>query len=71
MLIYNYSAVFTLLFGYIGQWMHNGRILCIGAYFMSIGSFIMSMPHLISGYYELGPQPIEICNLDGKFVFMR
>ena len=63
MYVYIFSALFTLLFGYIGQFMHNGIILTLGSFVMAVGSFIMVLPQILSGEYELGPQPVEICDL--------
>ena len=60
------SALFTLLFGYIGQFMHNGIILTLGAFVMGLGSFIMVLPQLLSDIYTLGPRPVELCDLSRK-----
>ena len=59
------SAVFTLLYGYIGQFMHNGRILSISAFFMGCGSLSMLTPHFLYGIYEPGLQPAEFCDVAG------
>ena len=60
------SAVFTLLYGYIGQFMHNGRILSISAFFMGCGSLSMLTPHFLYGIYEPGLQPAEFCDVAGE-----
>ena len=58
------SAAFSMfLVGYLGQSVHNGRILAMAALIMACGSITMLLPHFLSGPYELGPMPVQTCNL--------
>ena len=52
----------TRLHRYIGTFTHIGRILNIGGAFMGAGSFVMFLPQLLVGPYELGQKPVENCD---------
>ena len=65
--LYDFGGlIITPLLGYYGRTVHNGRLLSFCAFMMGLGSFTMLLPHLISAPYELGPQPIEACDISGK-----
>ena len=69
---YSYlTGFFSLLFGFIGTYSHNGRLIAISCLMMSLGSFVMVIPHAIGGNYQLGPLPIDTCDLGGKSRMMK
>lgn len=61
------SAVLGILLGYLVIFFHKGKMLTIGATVMAMGSFIMFLPHLLVGNYELGmAPPLQDCDKFGK-----
>ena len=62
-----FSVFFTLLFGYLGPVVHNGRMLAGGALAMAVGSFVMLLPHFLSKPYQLGPMPVDTCPTAGNY----
>ena len=62
------AVFFTLLFGYLGQFVHNGRILAWGALAIAVASLVMALPHFLSDPYQLGPKPVETCLAAGVTV---
>ena len=59
-------AVLGIIMGYLAAFYHKGRMLTVGAAVMSLGSFIMFLPHLLAGKYDLGmAPPLENCDRFG------
>ena len=58
-----------MVFGYLAMFMHMGKLLGVCTLMMAIGSFTMFLPHALSGLYELGPRPPELCDLSGECTY--
>ena len=64
------AAVACLVFGYLGTFAHKGRILTATALSMSVGAFVMFLPHLLVGNYELGTRTSDECDIHGESLFV-
>lgn len=60
------GCVLAMIFGYIGIFVHKGRVLSICALIMGVGSFVMFLPHALSGTYQLGVVREEHCTPHGE-----
>ena len=67
--IISFSVVFTLIYAYVGQFLHNGKLISLGLLVMSMGSMIIVLPQILSDPYVLGTASIPLCDLDGKRLF--
>ncbi len=65
--IYDISAgLFVLPITFYGTNGHQPRMLSFAAFVMALGSFIMALPHFITGNYDLGTSIADSCDLSGK-----
>lgn len=55
------AAVFSIIYGYLGTFAHNGKLLTMSAFTMALGSFIFLLPQMIAGEYELGQTVSDLC----------
>ena len=68
---YDFAAgILVLPITYLGARSHHPRMLAIAALFMSIGSFLMSLPHFTSGPYDTaGSATAGQCDSYGENIF--
>ena len=66
---YDISAgIFVIPVSYYGAFAHQPRMLSLAAVVMSLGSFVMTIPHFTTGLYELGDTMADQCDVYGKYI---
>ena len=72
--MYEISAgIFVIPITVYGSMTHQPRLLAFAAFSMSVGSFIMALPHFATGLHELGDPTAETCsqlNNNGNIIFV-
>ena len=70
--MYEISAgIFVIPVTVYGSMTHQPRLLAFAAFSMSVGSFIMALPHFATGLHELGDPTAETCSElnNGNIIF--
>ena len=62
------TGLASIVLGYLAMFVHKGRLLSICAGCMMGGSFLLYLPHLLAGRYELGVKPLGVCDIYGVYV---
>ena len=60
------GAFLGIVMGYLSGFHHKGRMMTVGAAVMGVGSFIMFLPHVMVGKYELGVAGDSDCDKYGQ-----
>ena len=61
------ASILVLPLAYIGTHANQPRMLAIGALFLSVGSFVMTIPQWAAGYYVYGEARGQQCDQYGTF----
>ncbi len=61
------QLLFVIPITYYGTFANQARILALSALSMTVGSFIMAVPHFSTGLYELGEQVSDQCHVNGGY----
>ncbi|KAJ8322002.1 hypothetical protein KUTeg_000473 [Tegillarca granosa] len=56
------AAILGIIISYLGSGKHKPRMVAMAAVTMAIGSFVMTLPHFITGVYEAGQNVAEVCS---------
>ena len=56
----------ALVFGYLGTFIHKGRMIAVSAGCMGCGSFLWILPHFLAGIYEAGAAETDLCDATGE-----
>lgn len=60
---YDVSAgILGVVISYFGSGKNKPRYVALGAAAMSIGSFVMALPHFTTGLYQWGQDVVELCD---------
>jgi len=62
------AAILGIVISYFGSGRSKPRLIAIAAVVMSIGSFMMALPHFTTGPYQWGQNTAEKCK--GKHVLV-
>ncbi|XP_055958060.1 solute carrier organic anion transporter family member 4C1 [Patella vulgata] len=60
------AAILGLGISYFGSGKNKAKWLAVAGLFMVLGSFVMSIPHFSTGFYEAGEKVIKLCLQDGN-----
>lgn len=63
------AAILGIVISYFGSGQNKPRLIAIAAVVMSIGSFLMALPHFTTGPYEWGQNKAETCKGKNNFIY--
>ena len=66
---YDFSAgIFVLPITFFCARAHHPRMLAIAAIFITVGSFVMTIPHFTTGLYDIERGVSDDCDIYGLFL---
>ena len=61
------AAILGIFISYMGSGRQKAKWLTVAAIIMAVGSFVMALPHFVTGPYEWGRNVELSCRADGEY----